>query len=105
MNQDYRRGVEDSIRAVEGVQIMMHGGKWIPREQTLDALCNLLVPRHERETHEETWAAAGWPFKWCNERRCYKMFHPKFEYWILKDTVQDVYNWIAEQVNHKEARR
>ena len=97
MDANYRRGVEDSIRAVGGVQTMMHGDHYVHRAKALDAMCNLLVPGHEQQTHEEKWAEIGWPFKWCNERRCYKMFHPKYECWILKDTIQDVSNWIVEQ--------
>lgn len=47
------------------------------------------------KTHEERWAATGFPFKWREKDRAYVLDHPTR--WAIKPTVQEVDAWIAEQ--------
>jgi hypothetical protein len=102
----YAQGWDDAKRrAVENVERvnMFAIGKRSAQQIAVDAI-RAIEP--EKGTHEERWAAAGWPFKWSDDHRAYIVerdwYIPFDRMGVLAlPTVQAVDAWIAARGKDK----
>jgi hypothetical protein len=89
----YAQGWDDAKRrAVEAVrrQVLLYG---VVKDDVVCAAIRAIEP--EKGTHEERWAAAGWPFKWSDDVRAYVCPVGDITGLPSLPTVQAVDAWIA----------
>jgi hypothetical protein len=88
MSDDYRRGIEDAAKRVEGFTTAN-----LRRVDVIAAIRGLVGPD---ETHEQRWRRFGWRVEWSDRERAYRVATMNGLYLAYCKTITDVDEWIDE---------